>query len=150
METNHSQRPMETEVYQVLANLVMHSEQIRWTRLNSFLVVNSIFILAWAAVFDISNAIPFRSILLLMICVPGLIGGFIWSVLGWRSSNYLDDFHKAAEKLEKGFPDGLPRPFHLSKKRRNTVRITSSKSIVTITPIVFVALYVGLIIWSYN
>ncbi|MFX0201314.1 MAG: hypothetical protein ACFFCW_34790 [Candidatus Hodarchaeota archaeon] len=144
----------DSKIYEMLSTLMMYSEQVRWTRFNNLLVVNSILIVAWAAIFAGTSPFSYKALLLSLLCLPGVIFGILWSFLGRRSSKYLDDFHKMAEKLEKGFPKHKIKPFHKSEETRETVRtgfmkLTSSKWIVTWIPIAFSLLFLGLILASW-
>ena len=144
----------ESQVYDVLASLVMHSEQVRWTRLSNLLVVNSILVVAWAAVFAGTSGFPYKPFLLTLLCLPGTVFGVLWAFLGSRSSKYLDDFHNKAEELENGFPEQQARPFQLSEETRKTVRkgsgrFTTSKWIVTWIPVIFSLLFLGLGVASW-
>jgi len=54
----------------------------------------------------------------------------------------MDDFHDQALDVEKHIPAELPKPFDASEKRRKRVRstcqkLTSSKLLVTIIPLIF-------------
>lgn len=138
-------------VYNVLSSLVIHSENIRWIRLNSLIIFNSVLIVAWAAVFSSRADLDNNSVLLTIICVPGIVLGLIWSFLGYRSSGYLDDYHSKAERIETTFGEDMEKPFHVSEARRQTVRtglmkITSSLFIVTALPILF-SLFFGVLIF---
>ena len=139
--------------YNVLSNLVVHAEQVRWTRLNNFLIANTIFVLAWAGVFSSSAiAFPVKQIALTWICVPGLVSGFLWGVLGWRSSKYHDLFNKLVVSLEKSHAGGLPNPFTRAEPIRAQARrqrVTSSRFLVTWIPVGFSLLYAGLITLSW-
>jgi hypothetical protein len=141
--------PSTTEIYGMLATLALHSETVRWTRVNTLLVVDSILLAAWAGLFAGTNAFLGKETLLALLCVPGVILGVLFAWLGWRSSEYMDDFHYAAHEMEKQFPPALPRPFHISESRRETVRkslvrFTSSKLMVAAIPLVFAVLFLGL------
>ena len=130
------------DVYQILTSLVMHSEQVRWNRLNTFLVISSLSVAAWAGVLAATYPFPYNKLLLVALCILGVVLGALWTRLGWRSSEYLDDFHQKAFEIESQFPDGIPRPFHLSENRRGTVRkgtekFTSSKWLVAAIPFSF-------------
>lgn len=62
-------RPSASDIYGVLTSLVMHSEQTRWIRVNALLVVDSIFVAAWAGIFV--GTTPFAGkewLLLLLMC----------------------------------------------------------------------------------
>lgn len=141
--------PSATEVYDMLATLALHSETMRWTRVNTLLAVDSILLAAWAGLFAGTDPFVGKETLLALLCVPGVILGVLFASLGWRSSEYMDDFHYAAHEMEKQFPAVLPRPFHISESRRETVRkglarFTSSKLMVAVIPLVFAVLFLGL------
>ena len=145
----------DTQIYNLLTSLVMHSEQVRWTRLNTFLVVASIFLAAWAGIFAGTDAFPYKQFLLFALCIPGIFLGVLWAVLGWRSSQYMDDFHDSAHKMEESFDEKLPKPLHLSEERRKGMRkrmtrYTSSKWLVTAVPIIFTALFLSLGFTSFQ
>ena len=145
----------DTEIYNLLTSLVMHSEQVRWTRLNTFLVVASIFLAAWAGIFAGTDDFPYKQYLLFALCIPGIFLGILWAVLGWRSSQYMDDFHDSAHKMEDAFDERLPKHLHLSEDRRKGVRkrmtrYTSSKWLVTAVPLIFTALFLILGVASFQ
>lgn len=142
-----------SELYGTLTSLVMHAEQLRWTRLNTYLVVASVSLAAWAAMFAATSEFPYKSWVLCLLCMPSFVLGVLWGVLGWRSSCYMDDFHDQALDVEKHIPLDLPKPFGASEKRRKEVRsslqkFTSSKLLVTIVPLIFSLLFLVLTIGS--
>jgi hypothetical protein len=140
----------ESEVYRTLGSFVMHSEQIRWTRLNTFIVMSSIFAAVWAAVFTTTGYFCGKCWLLALFCFPGIVMGIIWPFLGWRGSTYLDDFHGLACGMEQNFPQGVPRPFHASEERRQRcMKLTSSKFLVTAIPVMFLVVFVALAVTSF-
>jgi hypothetical protein len=135
-----------SEIYAALTSLVMHSEQTRWIRVNALLVVGSIFVAAWAGIFVGTDSFPEKESLLLVLCLPGFLLGIAFAFVGWRSSQYMDDFHDQAYALEQRFPKDLPRPFHASEERRRALRsgvsrFTSSKWLVTVIPLGFSILF---------
>lgn len=146
--------PSVTEVYDTLTALVLHSETVRWTRVNTLLAVDSILLAAWAGLFAGTGSFAGKETLLVLLCVPGIILGGLFARMGWRSSKYMDDFHDAAQEIEKHFPSVLPRPFHISERRRKTVRagverFTSSMAMATTIPLVFAVLFLGLAAASF-
>jgi len=145
-EDSSRAHPTAPDIYGALTSLVMHSEQTRWVRVNALLVVDSIFVAAWAGIFVGTTSFPGKESLLLVLCLPGFLLGIAFAFLGWRSSQYLDDFHDQAYTLEQQFPQGLPRPFHASEERRRPLRsgasrFTSSKWLVTAIPMGFSILF---------
>ena len=147
-----------SDIYQVLTSLVMHAEQVRWSRLNTLLVMNSLFAAAWVGVLvginPTTNPFPYKNLLLFLLCMPGVVYGALWTRLGLRSSDYMDDFHKKAFEMEGRFPNGIPMPFHLSEGRRETLRtsaekFTSSKLLVATIPFVFAVFFVFLALLSF-
>jgi len=154
MDNSTKSKIDDTHIYSLLTSLVMHSEQLRWTRLNTFLVVGSIFLAAWAGIFAGTDAFPYKQYLLFALCIPGIFLGILWAVLGWRSSQYMDDFHDSAHEMEIFFDKQLPKPLHLSEERRKGVRrrltrYTSSKWLVTAVPIIFTVLFISLCVASF-
>lgn len=146
--------PSATEVYDTLTTLVLRSETVRWTRVNTLLAVDSILLAAWAGPFAGTGPFVGKETLLVLLCVPGIILGGLFARMGWRSSKYMDDFHDAAQEMEKHFPSVLPRPFHISERLRKTVRtgverFTSSKVVVASIPLVFTVLFLGLAAASF-
>lgn len=144
-----------TQIYGLLTSLVMHSEQVRWTRLNTFLVVASIFLAAWAGIFAGTDDFQYKQYLLFALCAPGIVLGILWAVLGWRSSQYMDDFLDSAHKMEESFDERLPKPLHISEERRKglrkgVTRYTSSKWLVTAIPLLFAALFLSLATASFE
>jgi hypothetical protein len=144
----------ESEIYRTLTSLVMHSEQVRWMRLNVFLIQSSIFVAAWVTLFAKTDPFAARPFLLALLCLPGIVIGFVWAFLGKRSSGYLDDFHKLAEDIERRLPAEVARPFCRSEERRSSVRsgfgrITSSKFLVTYVPIMFSLFFLALFVLSF-
>lgn len=143
------------QIYQTLVNLVMHSEQTRWTRLNTFLVVASIFVAAWAGIFAGTNNFEFKPLLLFVLCCSGFVLSLTWACLGWRSSQYMDDFHDIAHHMENKFAAEIPKPLHVSENRRKGVkkgitRYTSSKWLVMAVPALFAVLFIVLGIASFK
>lgn len=141
------------EVYRLLADLVIHAEKTRWARLNTVLVLNSILLATWTLLFSGTKEFIGKEFLLVLLCLPGIWLGILFSCLGWRSSQYLDDYHGLAERIEKQFPEGLPRPFHRSARRRKTLRrglgrLTSSKWLVTYTPAIYAVVFAILAVAS--
>lgn len=144
-----------SEVYQVLTSLVIHSEQVRWARLNTFLVVSSIFLAAWVGVLVGTSQFPDKNVLLFILCIPSIVLGALWTRLGWRSGEYLDDFHREALEIEAQFPNGIPRPFEVSEGRRDTARrdgeqFTSSKWLIAAIPFMFAVLFLVLAFLSWR
>jgi hypothetical protein len=141
------------EIYQTLVSLIIHSEQIRWARLNALLIFDSIFIAVWAAIFTKSEAFPGKCYVLFILCIPGIILGFSWSRLGWRSSEYMDKFHSMAHMIENEFPEELQRPFGESEKIREYARkkpqiFSTSKTLVTYVPLMFSLIFLLLAVLS--
>lgn len=136
------------DVYAQLVALVVHSEQIRWGRLNVLLVISSIFATAWAVVFAGTQTFLFKKALPVLMCMPGVLLGPAFAYLGKRSSDYLDCYYDLAKQIEGTF-QGLPKPFHASDSIRQTVRSgwmrgTSSRALVTRIPFLFAVFFLTL------
>lgn len=138
-------------VYQVLDSLHAQSEQMRWTRLNTLLALNSILLVAWAVVFGVES-VPYKWILLAVLALFGMVLSVLWSFAGRRSSVYVKSFKDLAIRMEKRFPGTLPRPYHQienvldSWKRKRWSFLTASKWLVTWVPIIFAVIFSGLFV----
>lgn len=148
------------EVYKIYHQIIKASEDHRWIRLNTLLVVSSIFVLAWAAIYTSasnSNHLSAETrIILTIICLPGILCGFSWSFLGRRSSKYLDDCYDEALNLEEPLSSvGTQMPYTMMNPIRLKVKtgwrqITASKWLVTYVPLVFMFLFVALLCVSWS
>ena len=145
------------QIYKVLISQLNFSEQIRWTRFNNFLVVNSILVIAWVTVFSIlAGTLEFKSLILSLLCILGIILGVLWAFLGSRSSKYLDKYYEWIIDVEKdkNFINEI-KPFTvIDKDIRKTIaesplKITSSKWLVTWIPIAFSLLFIILLFISW-
>jgi hypothetical protein len=115
------------EVYTVLADLINSAEQGRWTKLYTLLVLDTIFIVAWCTVFTAKDPGVTRTLALLLLSIPGALLSLLWGALGKRSSDYLDDFHKLAERMEDEVQPTWLRPFQTAEKRRKEIRESKSR-----------------------
>jgi hypothetical protein len=104
------------EIYNNLTQLVIHAESVVWDRFNSYLVGNSILVLAWATVF----VSPSKSKLLLVpICVFGMIASIIFSILGCRGKTFLSKYIELGSLIEDDpqcWPTELNKKFKLLKE----------------------------------
>ncbi len=133
-------------IYETLTSLINHAEQLRWNRVNTLLVVNSIFIGAWVGVFVATKAFIGKALLLAILCAPSVILGYLFAVLGQRSSGYMDELFEIASKMESEFSETLPKPLSAIKSRRQTLctgidKYSTSTWIVTAIPIFFGILF---------
>lgn len=94
---------METkELYPSLIQLIIHAENITWSRFNNFLMFNTILVLAWSTVFA-SNLTSFqqsRMVVLVAFCILGAVSGVFWAALGWRGRAFLYRYLDMAQDLE--------------------------------------------------
>jgi len=144
----------DTVIYETLRNLEIYSEQSRWTRLGSLLIVESILLVAWSALFT-NDPFPLKQWLLTALCATGLLFGLIWAVTGNRLSSYHKVFDEAARDLEKSFEAVSVKPYHLKDPLREQTkislmhRLTSGRSIVAAVPLVFSMLFAFLAVVSW-
>ncbi len=142
------------EIYAALVTMAIHAEDLRWARLNTLLIVDSLLLAAWVGIFAATSDFVGRPLFLAALCVPGVFLGVPFAFLGSRQSEYLDEYHSLGISLEKSFPEPFPRPMSLNEARRATVRtgwrrLTSSKQLVISIPLAFSALFMGLIVASF-
>lgn len=142
-------------IYATLTADFRNADQIRWTRLNTLLLFDSVLILAWATVFAVSGCFACKIWLLTWLCLPGLMLGVPWGFLENRSSDYQINFKKAGLNIENSVDCDLPKPFHivaeLQEKLENNPALwpTSSISLVTWVPVILSLTFLGLLIVSW-
>ncbi len=128
--------PDDNTKYQVAASSVFQAENVRWARLNNFLLLESILAVAWVAVHS-NDSLKSEVWLLIPICILGIWFGIQWAGLGYRSSKFIDLFHAHAEKMETDIG-----PFKLSRNQREKHwRIFKSTFILVEVPVLFVVLF---------
>jgi hypothetical protein len=136
--------PDANTLYQTTGSAVFQAENIRWARLNNFLLLESILAVAWGVSFtnDDLRAYP---LLLSVVCGLGIVFGIQWAGLGYRSSKFVNMFHGLAEKMEAGHG-----PFTASREyRRQHWGIFKSATILVAVPILFVTLFSALMLVSW-
>jgi hypothetical protein len=89
------------DLYTAAVTMLLHAEDLRWARLNTILVVDSILLAAWAAIIAAAPEFNNRDIVLIALCLPGAVLGVPFSILGYRTSKYVDAYFAAAETIEK-------------------------------------------------
>ena len=145
----------ENEVYRTICTFVTSSEQARWSRLNTFLVLSSIFLAAWVTVYTRTKHFELERVFLSAICLPGLVFSLPWAVLCRRASKDLDSFHALGLRMEKWCAEQMPQPFHVSQKSRGKTastfwkRRTSSMFLVTAVPTLIWILFACLLALSW-
>ncbi|MEM3433366.1 MAG: hypothetical protein QXI12_07490 [Candidatus Methanomethyliaceae archaeon] len=141
-------------IYTGLVELVTHAENIRWGRLNTLLTMSSIMITAWAIVFAAPASVSLKKTLLTVLCVPGILLGPAFSLLGRRSSDFLDLYYELALQMEHFFPENAPRPFLAGQQIRQEVarkrgkHFTSSRWLLRAIPLLFTSLFTFLMVLS--
>ena len=144
------------EMYQVILREVGVHETHRWTRFNSYLIVNSLLFLSLVQLMvNIDDLDPSLQLIVNVFCVLGIGGGIIGMLLGKRMSGYMGIYLRAARYYERAFPIDHIRPIiDLSdeNKRRNKLERklgVSSAFLVSFTPLVFSMVY-GIFLYIIN
>ncbi len=144
-----------SDVYTSYRDLVIHSENISWSRFGNFLVISSILVLAWATLYRVNPRDLPLNIVMTAISVIGFLAGIAWSDLGHRGRSYLDQYKAKANAIEE-HPDkqdwweqGIPitdRPFQIQL----TPKFYSSSTILLIgTPLLFSLLHLFLLVVTW-
>ena len=146
-----------SEVYESYRDMVIQSEKVSWNRLNSFLILNSILVLAWATLY---TGIPYTGndntiwpkIVMTATSGLGFLTGILWCLLGYRGRKYLDSYKKRAKDIEEcdkmadWWEKDIPltyRPFQIEPK---IFRRFASKFLLRFIPLVFAAVHVVLVV----
>lgn len=83
--------------YPTLVSLIQHSETVRWTRLNNFLLLESVLAAAWGAVAT-SDVLKGSSLFLTILCGLGCLFAVLWVGLAVRSSEFLRLYQELGRK----------------------------------------------------
>jgi hypothetical protein len=86
------------EAYELLEAASRSVQDRAWTSFNNLLTANSIFVLAWAALF-VEDAIPGRAGVMIGISVLGIVTGLQWALLGTRTWDYVLAYGKEIREL---------------------------------------------------
>ena len=133
-----------TDIYQSLPNLVTNAENISWARFNTFLVANSIIILAWIAIYTTKD-IEKKFILLSILASLGSIGGLFWAGLGIRGRNNVSRFLDIGKRIESQKADAdkeqykniLPFTEAIDERDKGNFSLCGSRFILSFAPIAF-------------
>jgi hypothetical protein len=87
-------------IYDSYRELVIHSENISWSRFNNLLVINSILVVAWATLFSQGTSIS-AQVVMTAISFLGIFTGIAWGDLGKRSRRYIDRYKEKLRAIEE-------------------------------------------------
>ncbi len=144
------------EIYQAYRDLVVHSEDVSWSRFESLLIINSILIVAWATLFAKQPPLSvWTKVVMTAISLLGITVGWAWSDLGRRGRQYLDQYKAKAKAIEEHhdkkdwWEEGIPitdRPFQVTVVTR---RLSSSAFLLIWLPLLFSLMNVILLIATW-
>ena len=151
IQTPDDSRPVTIEHFSVLVALVQGAEELRWTRLNTLLLTDSILLGGWFLLAT-AGATPGKDALLTISCVPAIAMGLLFGFLGKRTSAYVDAYLEIASRIEVDVFQNTDRPFASTSSYRDPrglKKITYSKWLVTLIPFGSAALFMVLASWPY-
>ena len=89
-----------SNVYLALSSQIVNSHIILWSRFSSYIVFNSVILVAWAQMYSKEND-PFPSdMILAALCLLGVMGGIIFAAMGYRGMRYIQKYEEQARKME--------------------------------------------------
>ena len=118
------------EQHKTLVTIQQSESRLHWQRNNVFLIVSSIFLLAFSQFDD--------KIIQLIISIGALLLNLAWLLIQHRSSSYIKVWKKEAKKLEK--ERNVP-PIYSGK-----VKGIQMRHLAYLLPIVFIIVWISLII----
>jgi hypothetical protein len=127
-----------------------HSEQIRWTLFNNFILAQTVLVLAWSTVFasglaDIGSTWRFKIAVLVLLSLAGATVSVLWAAIASRANRYHElHFISKARESEKWLPPEY-RFFEEASKLQATDRglgvAGRSSAVQLAVPWVFFALH---------
>jgi hypothetical protein len=106
------------DIYSPLVDLAIHSQENKLNLFSSFLFFQSILLLAWATVWQMSS-VPGRRLILLAFSLFGGLISIMWAGLGSDYADSARQLFKSAANLEKYFPPEVA--CHPMTERENTL-----------------------------
>jgi hypothetical protein len=141
------------ELYPSLVQMIIHAENITWSRFNNFLMFSTILVLSWATLWTAGANAP--HVVLVAICILGGLSGIFWAALGYRGRAFLSEYMNMAKEFEA---DSAVWPKDLEKYRQATKALTlrdslcyswaGSRVLLFGGPLIFTALYVVMLVAS--
>jgi hypothetical protein len=161
-------------IYAAATDQWIHAEQMRWTILYNFLVGNTILLVAWSTLYAAFTSHPTSlglRIVLIGSCGVGMFGGVVWAFLEHRANRFSERFFKTGfaleqllSKAEPSTPKTGSAELASGDGRQNTTEIVGpfittdqhraqggpikTHVIVVAVPIIFSAIYIGLLMVS--
>jgi len=87
-----------------------HAEQERWSILYNFLIANSIFLLAWVAVY--ASPVYVKLPMLLVLSTGGVLISLLWLIIGCRVNVFIKRYGELGEEVENLLNLRVLGPFH--------------------------------------
>lgn len=90
-------------IYESYRELIIHSENLSWSRFQNLLIINSILVVAWATLFTaISHDSNYSAqVSMSAISILGIITGVAWAYLGKRSRQYVERYKEKLRAIEE-------------------------------------------------
>lgn len=139
------------DLYSAAIQLIIHAENITWTRSSNFLLANSILMLAWATIFASSLCDQRKAVFLSLLSGLGFVLSFVWAPFSYRSRRYLKAYRESGITLEQN----LSPPLHegpLSKGEKITFsyfeEAARSGVLTVVIPLTFAAVFLAALLKS--
>jgi len=87
-------------LYPSLVQMIIHAEAISWNRFYSFLMFNTILILAWSTIYAAQACPADAWTVLATMTILGAVSGIAMVGLSIRGRRFLDEYVNLAEKIE--------------------------------------------------
>jgi len=137
-------RVSKKEVYLLLMKMFSDAETIAWSRLNNFLLFNSVLVVAWVQLWINDWSMWW---MLIGVSLTGLLSGVVWGSLGRRITSFRKRYLDEAIALESEVFKDLPqKPAALTKKLRDELPggWSGTRWVVIVVPYCFAALHLCL------
>lgn len=134
-------------VYGVVSSQWSHTEQVRWTILNNFLVACTVLAVAWATVYAGARPTDARTTCALwLLAGAGFLLSLVWVPLLDRANRFVKVYQDVLEAAEQRFPRGDQLATHQAERarKRPMFPFIQSRWVLLIVPGVFALLYVAL------
>ena len=134
------------DLYKATIDLIIHAENITWTRSSNFLLANSILMLAWATIFASSLWDQRKAVFLSLLSGLGFVLSFVWAPFSYRSRRYLKSYKDRGIELEQNLSPPLQEgPLSAGERIPFSYieEITKSEHMSWFIPLAFAAVFLA-------
>ena len=88
------------DVYRSYYELFIHAESMLWRRFASFIIISTLMLLAWAALFTAQGSSVWGKVTMCLLSTLGMLTGVAWSIIDRHGMACLNQYAEEARAIE--------------------------------------------------